>query len=77
LTHGELNTPRRHRPFDGLSLVLDPQFVADVVQEHLAPNHIEFISQRSVDDPILSGYGQFSAARCSPNRLEALSTSTR
>ena len=58
LTHGELNTPRWHRPFDGLSLVLDPQFVADVVQEHLAPNHIEFISQRSVDDPILSGYGQ-------------------
>ena len=58
LTHGELNTPRWHRPFDGLSLVLDPQFVADVVQEHLAPNHIEFISQRSVDDPILCGYGQ-------------------
>jgi AraC family transcriptional regulator len=58
LTHGELNTPRWHQPFDGLSLVLDPQFVADVVGEHLPPNRIEFVSQRSVDDPILSGYGQ-------------------
>ena len=58
LTHGELNTPRWHRPFDGLSLVLDPQFVADVVQEHLPPNQIEFTSQRSVDDPTVANYGR-------------------
>jgi AraC family transcriptional regulator len=58
LTQGELNTPRWLQPFDGLSLVLDPQFVADVVREHLPPNAIEFVSQRSVDDPILSEYGQ-------------------
>jgi hypothetical protein len=45
LTHGELNTPRRYRPFDGLSLVLDPQFVADVVCKHVPPNRIEFVSQ--------------------------------
>jgi AraC family transcriptional regulator len=58
LTHGELNTPRWLQPFDGLSLVLAPQFVADVVREHLPPNAIEFVSQRSVDDPILSEYGR-------------------
>jgi AraC family transcriptional regulator len=58
LTQGELNTPRWLQPFDGLSLVLDPQFAADVVREHLPPTAIEFVSQRSVDDPILSEYGR-------------------
>jgi AraC family transcriptional regulator len=58
LTKGELNTPRWHQPFEGLSLVLDQQFVADVVQEHLPPDRVEFMSQRSIDDPILAEYGR-------------------
>jgi Integrase core domain len=37
LTQGELNTPRSLQPFNGLSLVLDPQFVADIVRERLPP----------------------------------------
>jgi AraC family transcriptional regulator len=50
LTFGELNTPRWHRPFDELSIILEPQYVADVVQDGLPPHRIEFVSQRSVAD---------------------------
>jgi AraC family transcriptional regulator len=54
LTFGELNTPRWHRPFDELSIVLEPQYVADVVQDGLAPDRIEFVSQRCVADPTIA-----------------------
>ena len=77
LTQGELNTPRWLQPFNGLSLVLDPQFVADVVREHLPPNAIEFVSQRSVDDPILSEYGQaFQREMLVDSRLGAIYVDT-
>jgi len=33
LTHGDLNTPRWQQTFDEISLVLDPQFVADIVSD--------------------------------------------
>jgi AraC family transcriptional regulator len=54
LTFGELNTPRWHRTFEELSIILDPKYVADVVQDGLPPNKIEFVSQRSVADPTIA-----------------------
>jgi hypothetical protein len=54
LTHGEFNTPRWHQTFDEMSLVIDPRFVADVVEDGLPPGRIEFVSQRSVDDSVIA-----------------------
>src|SRR5215467_6963847 len=54
LTFGELNTPRRHRTFEEISIILEPQYVADVVQDGLPPHRIEFVSQRSVADPTIA-----------------------
>jgi len=54
LTFGELNTPRWHRTFEELSIILEPKFVADVVQDGLPPHRIEFVSQRSVSDPTIA-----------------------
>jgi AraC family transcriptional regulator len=54
LTFGELNTPRWHRPFEEMSIILEPKYVADVVQDGLPPSRIEFVSQRSVADPTIA-----------------------
>ncbi|MGH9423351.1 MAG: helix-turn-helix domain-containing protein [Thermoanaerobaculia bacterium] len=54
LTFGELNTPRWHRTFEELSIVLEPQYVADVVQDGLPADKIEFVSQRSVADATIA-----------------------
>ena len=54
LTFGELNTPRWHKPFEELSIILEPQYVADVVQDGLPAHRIEFVSQRSVADPTIA-----------------------
>lgn len=56
LTHGELNTPRWLVTFDEISIVLQPQFVADIVQDGLPSDRIAFASQRSVDDPVIARY---------------------
>jgi AraC family transcriptional regulator len=56
LTHGDLNTPRWLQTFEEVSLVLDPQFVADLVREGLAPGDVQFATQRSVDDPTIARY---------------------
>jgi AraC family transcriptional regulator len=53
LTFGELNTPRWHRTFEALSIVLEPQYVTDVVQDGLPADKIAFVSQRSVADPTI------------------------
>jgi AraC family transcriptional regulator len=58
LTQGELNTPRWLQPFDEISIVLQPWFVADVVREGLPADRIEFVSQRSVDDPLIARYAR-------------------
>jgi AraC family transcriptional regulator len=54
LTFGELNTPRWHRTFEEISIILEPQYVADVVQDGLPPHRIEFVSQRAVADPTIA-----------------------
>jgi AraC family transcriptional regulator len=54
LTYGQVNTPRWLGVFEECSMILDPGFVADVVQDGLPPDRIEFVSQRSVADPILA-----------------------
>lgn len=58
LTHGELNTPRWLQPLDEISIVLQPWFVADVVQEGLPADRIEFASQRSVADSVIARYAR-------------------
>ena len=47
LTHGDLNTPRWLQTFDEVTLVLDRQFVADVVRDGLPADRVEFATQRS------------------------------
>jgi len=54
LTFGELNTPRWHATFEEMSIILEPTYVADVVQDGLPAHRIEFVSQRSVADPTIA-----------------------
>lgn len=54
LTFGELNTPRWHKTFEEMSIILEPTYVAAVVQDGLPAHRIEFLSQRSVDDPTIA-----------------------
>jgi hypothetical protein len=56
LTQGELNTPRWLQAFDGISIVLQPWFVADVVRDGLPGGRIEFATQRSVNDIVIARY---------------------
>ena len=58
LTHGDPNTPRWMETFDEISLVLDRQFVADVVRDGLCPDRIEFVTQRAIDDPTIARYAK-------------------
>lgn len=58
LTHGDRNTPRWLQPFDELTLVLEPQYVADVVQDGLSPDRVEFATQRSVYDATIARYAE-------------------
>jgi AraC family transcriptional regulator len=54
LTFGELNTPRWHRTLEELSIILEPQYVANLVQDGLPADRIEFVSQRSVADSTIA-----------------------
>jgi AraC family transcriptional regulator len=56
LTHGEHNTPRWLQPFEEISLVLDPRFVADLVEGGLPADRIEFESRHSTYDPAVARY---------------------
>lgn len=56
LTHGDLNTPRWLETFDEVTLVLDRRFVADVVRDGLAPERVQFVSQRSANDATVAAY---------------------
>ena len=58
LSYGQVNTPRWLSTFEECSMILDPRFVADVVKDGLPANRIEFASQRSVADPILTQYAR-------------------
>jgi len=56
LPHGELNTPRWLRTFDEVTMVLQPEFVADVVRDGLPADRVEFAAQRSVADAVIARY---------------------
>ncbi len=79
VTYGQVNTPRCLTRFEECSMILNPTFVADVVQEGLPPGRIEFVSQRSVADPILALYARRFLAELSaesPNGLLYVETVT-
>jgi len=56
LPQGELNTPRWLHTFDEVTIVLQPEFVADVVGAGLPGDRIEFATQRSVADAVIARY---------------------
>jgi len=58
LAHGDLNTPRWLQTFDEVSLVLDPRFVVDVVQDGLPADRVAFATQRSVCDTTIARYAE-------------------
>jgi AraC family transcriptional regulator len=56
LTHGEINTSRWLQTYNEVSLVIDPRFVADVVQDGLPADRIALVTRHSVDDPAIADY---------------------
>lgn len=56
LMHGESHPTRWLQTYNEVSLIIDPQFVADVVEDELAANRIEFVSQHSVADSVIVYY---------------------
>ena len=56
LTHGESHPSRWLQTYDEISLVIDPQFVADVVEDGLPPHRIEFVTRHSVTDSVIVDY---------------------
>jgi AraC family transcriptional regulator len=56
LTHGESNPSRWLQTYDEISLVIDPRFVADVVEDELPPHRIEFVTRHSVADSVIVDY---------------------
>jgi AraC family transcriptional regulator len=56
LTHGESHPSRWFQTYDEISLVIDPRFVADVVEDGLPPHRIEFVSRPSVTDSVIIDY---------------------
>jgi len=58
LPHGESNTPRWLQTFEELSLVLDPQYVANVVKSGLPTDNVEFAAQHAAYDAIIARYAE-------------------
>jgi AraC family transcriptional regulator len=56
VTHGFLNTPRWLDTLEEMSLVLDGQFVADMVGDGLPADRIEFEPRRFSEDAVISAY---------------------
>jgi AraC family transcriptional regulator len=56
LTNGESHPSRWLQTYNEVSLVIDPQFVANVVQDGLAADRIEFVSRHSVVDSVIGDY---------------------
>jgi AraC family transcriptional regulator len=53
LTHGESHPSRWLQTYNEISLIISPQFVADVATDGLAADRIEFVSRHSVVDPLI------------------------
>ena len=58
VTHGFLNTPRWLDTLEEMSLVLDRQFVADIVGDGLPADRIEFAPRRFAQDAVIAQYAQ-------------------
>jgi AraC family transcriptional regulator len=56
LTHGESHPTRWLQTYHEISLIISPQFVADVVKDGLAADRIEFASRHSVVDPVIADF---------------------
>ena len=56
LTHGESHPSRWLQTYNEISLIIRPQFVADVVRHGLAADRIEFASRHSVVDPVIADF---------------------
>src|SRR5215472_4733516 len=56
LTHGESHPTRWLQTYNEISLIISPQFVADVVTDGLAADRIEFASRHSVVDPVIADF---------------------
>jgi AraC family transcriptional regulator len=56
LTYGESHPSRWLQTYNEVSLIINPQFVADVVEDGLAADRIEFISRHSFVDSVVADF---------------------
>jgi AraC family transcriptional regulator len=56
LTHGESHPSRWFQTYNEVSLILDPRFVADVVEDGLPADRIAFVTSDSVTDAAIANY---------------------
>lgn len=57
-TDGDVNAPRWPQTFEFMAFALDPNFVRDIVGDHLPANRIEFAVQRCASDPVITRYAE-------------------
>ena len=56
LTHGESHPSRWFQTYNEVSLILDPRFLADVVDDGLPADRIAFVTSDSVTDAAIANY---------------------
>jgi AraC family transcriptional regulator len=56
LTHGESHPTRWLQTYNEVSLIINPQFVANVVRNSLAADRIEFVTRHSVVDSVMTDF---------------------
>jgi len=56
LTYGESHPTRWLQTYNEVSLIINPQFVADVVRDGLAADRIEFVSRHSIVDSVIADF---------------------
>jgi AraC family transcriptional regulator len=79
LTYGESHPTRWLQTYNEVSLIITPEFVADVVRDGLAPDRIEFVSRHSVVDSVIADFATTFRAELSadaPNGLMYAETLT-
>jgi len=69
LTHGESHPSRWFQTYNEVSLILDPRFLADVVEDGLPADRIAFVTRDSVTDAAIAIYAEtFRAERLAVRR---------
>ena len=58
LTHGESHPSRWFQTYNEVSLILDPRFLADVVEDGLPADRIAFVTSDSVTDAAIANYAE-------------------